>query len=96
MRLSQQDVDVIKKAAKEIYGDSAVWLFGSRVDDNRKGGDIDLFVETQKINLVDDKISFLRMLRNDGIERRVDLVVKYSDSAHRSIFDTAKQTGILL
>ncbi len=96
MRLSVQDIKVIKKATKEIYGNSPIWLFGSRVDDNKKGGDIDLFIETKQKSSIDDKIKFLRILENNGIDRKVDLIVKSSDSNHRSIFDTAKQTGILL
>jgi hypothetical protein len=42
MRLSSDHIKIIKKATQEIYGDARVWLFDSRVDDNKKGGDIDL------------------------------------------------------
>ena len=41
MRSTVQQVDAIKRAAAEIYGDAAqVWSFGSRVDDEKRGGDI--------------------------------------------------------
>ena len=79
MRLSVQDIKVIKKATKEIYGNSPIWLFGSRVDDNKKGGDIDLFIETKQKSSIDDKIKFLRILENNGIERKVDLIFKTTD-----------------
>ena len=47
MRLTDQQVQTIKQATAEIFGtDARVWLFGSRADDNRRGGDVDLMVET--------------------------------------------------
>ena len=46
MRLSEFERVQLKKAVREIAGDRAlVRLFGSRVDDTRRGGDIDLLVE---------------------------------------------------
>ena len=46
MRLSQSDIDAIKTVVSENCGEGAVVrLFGSRLDDTAKGGDIDLMVE---------------------------------------------------
>ncbi len=48
MRLERWEIEEIKKAAELIFGkDVKVILFGSRVDDNKKGGDIDLYVITE-------------------------------------------------
>jgi predicted nucleotidyltransferase len=45
MRLTEQQ-NLIKQKVALIFGDNAhAYLFGSRADDNAKGGDIDLFIE---------------------------------------------------
>lgn len=50
MRLSGDYVEAIKAAARDAFGDNAVVrLFGSRVDDTLRGGDIDLHVESDPI-----------------------------------------------
>jgi len=42
MRLTPGQQSAIRSAVAETFGDAAnVWLFGSRVDDNKRGGDID-------------------------------------------------------
>ena len=46
MRLSQDQIAAIHEAVAEVFGNGAqVWLFGSRVDDSKRGGDIDLLLE---------------------------------------------------
>lgn len=54
MRLTSAQIDTIKATTRNVLGeDVQVWLFGSRVDDLRKGGDVDLLVEsTQKVSLM--------------------------------------------
>lgn len=43
MRLTGQQRTIIRATVAETFGAGAdVWLFGSRVDDNKRGGDIDL------------------------------------------------------
>lgn len=46
MRITQIQREAIRKITAEVVGDDAiVTLFGSRVDDNKRGGDLDLLVE---------------------------------------------------
>ena len=46
MRLTQGEIDTIVRIAREIYGWGVeVFLFGSRTDDSKRGGDIDLLAD---------------------------------------------------
>ncbi|SMM99264.1 DNA polymerase, beta-like region [uncultured Candidatus Thioglobus sp.] len=47
MRLSNTEINAIKRCSAEFFPNSEVFLFGSRVDDDKKGGDIDLYIETR-------------------------------------------------
>lgn len=44
MRISLEQIDYLKKEIKAVLPDAVVYLFGSRTDDNKKGGDIDIMV----------------------------------------------------
>ena len=45
MRLTDFQKNTIRQTVSEVFGaDSSVYLFGSRVDDHKRGGDIDLLV----------------------------------------------------
>ena len=54
MRLTQQQVSTIIDTTQAVAGaNSGVWLYGSRLDDSRRGGDIDLMVESNPpVNLL--------------------------------------------
>ena len=73
-------------------------LFGSRVDDSRRGGDIDLYVEvpTTLDNAWPNRIPFLVELTNRLGDRRVDLVLRASDSAPKAIYRVAEEEGVVL
>ncbi len=46
MRLSKLQIDIINKLARKYFGqETTVSLFGSRTDDRKKGGDIDLLIK---------------------------------------------------
>lgn len=42
MRLTNQHIQYIRTQLKSLAPDSQVYVFGSRVDDTAKGGDIDI------------------------------------------------------
>ena len=97
MRLSDFERSAIKTLATQFYGQQAkVILFGSRVDDTKKGGDIDVFIETPLESGIKDKLNFLVQLENKIGEQKIDLIVKSKNSPNKAIFDIAKRTGVAL
>ena len=63
MRITPIEQEVIKRAAQECFDASAVVrLFGSRVDDSKKGGDIDLFVQTSLVDAAEISKAHTRFL----------------------------------
>jgi predicted nucleotidyltransferase len=46
MRITSLQQEAIRKITAELAGDDAILiLFGSRIDDDKRGGDLDLLVE---------------------------------------------------
>jgi len=43
MRLKKDEIDLIKKEIKKLI-DGDIYIFGSRIDDNQKGGDVDIYI----------------------------------------------------
>lgn len=99
MRLSREQVAIIRESAERVFGEKAqVWLFGSRVDDNKRGGDIDLLIRPapgEADNLVRKKIRFLGMLERALGERRIDVIVEHGADP-RAVERIALETGIRL
>lgn len=96
MRLSEEETASIKRIVAEVFGDDAsVSLFGSRVDDLKRGGDVDLYVmPVQQDDLFYKRIVCLSKLEN-ALLYPVDLVVA-DISANRPIDRIAQKTGVLL
>jgi len=44
MRITEQEKNAIIDAVKDTDPNGKVWLFCSRVDDSKKGGDIDIAI----------------------------------------------------
>jgi predicted nucleotidyltransferase len=97
IRLKDEEIEIIKEVAIEIFGEDAkVYIFGSRVDLTKKGGDIDIFIETQKEVSLNQEIDFLAKLELKGIERSVDVLIKAKNRDNKPIFEEAKRTGVLI
>jgi predicted nucleotidyltransferase len=97
MRLKPDQAYSIKRIAKDIFGDdSKVYLFGSRTDDDKRGGDIDLYIETSaKEDIYSKKIKMLKELYENFGEQKIDIVLN-NFRADLYIYKVARNEGILL
>ncbi len=76
MRLTDNEIKTIKKVIFDIFGDSEIRIFGSRLID-KKGGDIDIFViPKNRENLFAKKIKASAKLEN-LLFKPVDILVHY-------------------
>jgi len=99
MRLTTEQVSFIHHAVVQLFGEQAkVWLFGSRCDDRKKGGDIDLLIQANMADIMQAmrlKIQLLMLLEQGLGEQKVDVLLQMPDD-NRPIIQIAQQTGILL
>lgn len=79
MRLSRIQQEIIRKTATRHFGENVtVFLFGSRVFDDEKGGDIDLLLDNvpDKSQTPEKKILFLVDLKKQLGDQTIDVVYK--------------------
>ncbi|QFY90664.1 hypothetical protein D5125_14980 [Magnetovirga frankeli] len=95
MRLNPQQHAAIVNTFLEVFGKGEIRLFGSRVDDAQRGGDIDLHVTPDgRQNLADARITFLARLKRRIGEQKIDLVIASTPPC--AIDDIAHRQGVLL
>ena len=100
MRLRRFERDTIVSTFQSLFplGDT-LWLFGSRVKDNHRGGDIDLFIEStlDHESLFSLKIQFLNDLKTKMGDQKIDIVVRsLQDEEILAIYEEARKTGVKL
>jgi predicted nucleotidyltransferase len=95
MRLDSDQLQTIRDETWQLDPSSDIYLYGSRVDDAAKGGDIDLLV-------VSDHLGFREVLklRRAILDRigwqQLDLVVRRRDQADEPLAAMVLETGIKL
>lgn len=96
MRLKPEQTQFIKNTIARHFGDgSRVWLFGSRVDDAKRGGDVDLYVEPPtREELFHRRVRCLGEL-TDGLPYPVDLVVN-TGKRELPVYRIARSEGVQL
>lgn len=95
MRLSERQVEAIRESFLKTFKSGTLYLFGSRVNDERKGGDIDLYiVPDQQTDLGRKKIAFLAELKRRIGEQKIDVVLDRHQN--RPIDSVAKKDRVLL
>jgi predicted nucleotidyltransferase len=99
MRLTKAQRQAIVEATARTFGPQArVRLFGSRVDDSARGGDIDLYIEVDQV-LPNRAAAASRLIAQLQIalgDQRIDVVLVDPDTAHQPIHETAQRQGVAL
>lgn len=103
MRMTPLQIETVKSLVHRHFGaDAGVWLFGSRMRDDRKGGDYDFLVETSLDEpdvIIEHKIALLADLLSSRPfeDEKIDLVVRRRNSAFDTpIYAVAKKEGARL
>ncbi|MBM4200093.1 MAG: nucleotidyltransferase domain-containing protein [Gammaproteobacteria bacterium] len=103
MRLSTAQQRVLKNTIRRLFGENTrVLVFGSRVDDSRRGGDFDVFVDTDIASadeIVTRKLECLMALHDtpEFEGEKIDLVIR--SPLHREelpIHTVALRDGVTL
>lgn len=95
MRLTPTQPKFILQATRQSFGaDANVWLFGSRVDDARRGGDVDLYVETTQASTLLSALC-CKIALEESLDLHVDLIVK-EHGKNKPIYQIAKKQGVQL
>lgn len=96
MRLSEAQVEAVRRAVRQVAGEEATaTLFGSRLDDAARGGDVDLLVGVPYVvdnpALLIARLSARLSAALGG--RSVDVVLTAPNLARWAIHDVAQREG---
>ena len=86
MRLTHYERQNIKKWAQKYDAGAKVYLYGSRVDEARRGGDIDLLVVSEHTQKFKDKIELVLELHDLIGEQKIDLAIRSPEVLKRDVF----------
>ena len=98
MRLLDKEISTILAILKSYSESGKVFLHGSRMDDTKKGGDIDLFFvvndsDSQELSRISHKIAAELSLRLN--EQKVDLIILgETDSKSHDFFQNSEKSQI--
>jgi len=99
MRISQQQAQlIVEKVAEVLPNTKHVLLFGSRVDDRLKGGDIDVYVEANGDveNPAEINAIITTKLQVALHEQKIDVLFFAPNLHELPIHRIAKETGVAL
>ena len=74
MRLKEKEIQNIKEVVNTIFQNATIYLFGSRLDPDKKGGDIDLFIIPKEKSSLENKLKLSAKLKRI-LHKPVDIVL---------------------
>lgn len=95
MRLTPKELISIRHILGELDPLGHIYLYGSRVDDNRRGGDIDIFLNASRTIELKTQLTIQYRLAM-ACDTHVDFLVKNPNQSIQPIHEIALETGIKL
>ncbi len=98
MRITIKEQVRIRELTEKYFGmGSVVRLFGSRVDDSKRGGDIDLYIEpvSRSIDLREAKTNLWVALQKELGEQKIDIVISSEENLLIDIEATTKGSVLM-
>lgn len=96
MRISEFEKEVIINAIRKHFNEvEKIILFGSRIDDSKRGGDIDILLITSDDDRFIKKIHALTDMQLHRGEQRIDLLTANAED-ERLIVKKGKKEGLVL
>jgi predicted nucleotidyltransferase len=93
MRLTNKEINIIKSQTFKLFEEVQIYLFGSRIDNNKKGGDIDLYIIPKNKKDTFRKKLLLKARLEDLLFKPVDIIVAIDKNR---IIEKEAIRGILL
>ncbi|MBI5892614.1 MAG: nucleotidyltransferase domain-containing protein [Deltaproteobacteria bacterium] len=83
MRISTEQKNLLKKEILALLPDALIYLFGSRVDDSKKGGDIDIMVLSDRRLTWKEKAVIKWSYFQKYGEQKIDIITfSFKDDSH--------------
>jgi predicted nucleotidyltransferase len=91
MRLKNEEVTLLKEKLASLSSKAKLYLFGSRTDDTKKGGDIDLLIISDELTKKDLRLLRIDFFKHFG-EQKLDIILdngKFTNPFTKTIFQKA-------
>lgn len=99
MRLKSTELDIIHQCVVDLFSEEVdVWLFGSKVDDSARGGDIDIMIDSSS-EVVSPALQSARLsasISRKMAGRKVDVVIAAPNLLELPIHRSARLQGQLI
>ena len=85
IRLKSQEREAIVRCIKAHDSGCTIYLYGSRMDPQAKGGDIDLLVESEILSF-SDKLIILSQIKEEIGDQKIDLTIGSAKTLKEDVF----------
>ena len=75
MRLKAKEIDSIKKVVNQFFKDSQIYIYGSQLDDSKRGGDIDIYIVPKDRKKLLQKESKIKFLLQNMLYKPIDILI---------------------